>query len=110
MMYKYLPKLLLGALLLVSVAAGAADLDSAKRDGLVGERADGYLGLVVESASADVRRLVAEVNDKRKEEYLRIARANNLTIEQVQALAGKKTIERTRSGHYILINGGWQRK
>ena len=39
-------------LALVTGIAFAADLDQAKRDGLVGERADGYLGLVVETAPA----------------------------------------------------------
>lgn len=97
-------------LALVTSVVFAADLDQAKRDGLVGERADGYLGLVVESAAPDVVALVTEVNTKRKAEYQRIAAANNLTMEQVQALAGKKTIELTRKGDWILINGGWQRK
>ena len=88
----------------------AADLDQAKRDGLVGERADGYLGLVVETAPSDIVAMVAEVNAKRKAEYQRIAGANKLTMEQVQALAGKKTIELTRKGDWIFVNGGWQRK
>lgn len=97
-------------LALMTTVVFAADLDQAKRDGLVGERADGYLGLVVETAPSDVAALVAEVNAKRKAEYQRIAAANNLTMEQVQALAGKKTIEMTRKGDRIMTNGGWQRK
>lgn len=88
----------------------AADLEQSKRDGLIGERADGYLGLVVESAAADVAALVKDINNKRRDEYRRIAAENNLTMEQVQALAGKKAIERTRSGDWILLNGGWQKK
>lgn len=109
-MKKFMPRLLLLGLALFAVAAGAADLDQAKRDGLVGERIDGLLGLVLESAPSDVVALVAEVNAKRTVEYQRIARENNLTFEQVQALAGKKAIEKTASGNFILINGGWQRK
>ncbi|MDH3747659.1 MAG: YdbL family protein [Gammaproteobacteria bacterium] len=97
-------------LALVSTAVFAANLDQAKRDGLVGERADGYLGLVVTSAPGDVVELVAEINKKRKAEYQRIAAANNLTLEQVQALAGKKAIEKTRAGDWILVNGGWRQK
>ena len=95
---------------MVSSAAFAADLDQAKRDGLVGERADGYIGLVDTSASADVRALVADVNEKRKAEYQRIAAGNNLEVAQVEALAGKKAIERTQTGGWILRNGGWQKK
>ena len=94
----------------VSVPAFAADLDQAKNDGLIGERADGYLGLVDSSAGDDVRALVAGVNRKRKAEYERIASKNDLTLEQVEALAGKKTIEKTESGHWVRLNGGWQKK
>lgn len=94
----------------LATAAFAADLTQAKRDGLVGERADGLLGLVVSSAPSDVVALVEGVNKKRLAEYRRIAQANNITIEQVQALAGKKAIEKTQSGGWILVNGGWQRK
>lgn len=88
----------------------AADLDKAKRDGHTGERADGYLGLVVSSVPADVVSMVADVNKKRKVQYQRIAKANSITIEQVRVLAGKKAIERTRSSHWIFVNGGWRRK
>jgi uncharacterized protein YdbL (DUF1318 family) len=90
--------------------AFGAELDQAKSAGLVGERADGYLGLVEEDASSDVVNLVKEINDKRRAEYRRIAGGNDLSLEQVQALAGKKAIERTAAGGWILTNGGWQRK
>jgi len=87
-----------------------AELDQVKSAGLVGERADGYLGLVDENASGDVVALVKEVNNKRRAEYQRIAGSNDLTLEQVQALAGKKAIERTLPGGWILTNGGWRQK
>lgn len=98
------------ALVMFACAAFAADLEQAKRDGLVGERADGYLGLVVQSAPAEVVALVRNINSKRKAEYERIAAANNLTLAQVEALAGKKTIEKTRNGDWVLLNSGWERK
>ncbi len=94
----------------VTVPAFAADLDQAKDDGLIGERADGYLGLVDSSAADDVRALVAEINGKRKAQYERIASKNDLSLEEVEALAGKKTIEKTQSGHWVRQNGGWQQK
>jgi uncharacterized protein len=100
----------IAAFVLVALSVFAADLDQAKSDGLVGERADGFLGLVVESAPSDVVALVADINAKRKAEYQRIAKENNLTMEQVQALAGKKTVEKTRKGDWIFVNGGWQKK
>ncbi len=97
-------------LLLFSGAIYAADLQEAKRDGLVGERADGYLGIVRESVPKDVVDLVKDVNAKRRAEYERIATANDLTLEQVQALAGKKAIDRTDAGGWVMQNGGWQQK
>jgi uncharacterized protein YdbL (DUF1318 family) len=97
-------------LALFATASMAADLAQAKRDGHVGERADGFLGLVVTNAPGDVVALVEDVNKKRMAEYRRIAQANNITMEQVQALAGKKAIEKTQRGGWILVNGGWKRK
>jgi uncharacterized protein YdbL (DUF1318 family) len=87
-----------------------ADLDDAKRTGSVGERADGYLGLVQTEAPVDVEALVKEINNKRRVRYQKIAAANDLTLDQVEALAGKKTIEKTPSGGWILTNGGWRQK
>ncbi len=102
--------LLLVALTFVNSAVYAADLDQAKRAGLVGERADGLLGLVVEDAASDVVALVHDINQRREVEYARIAAANNLTLDQVRALAGKKTVAKTRAGDWVLLNGAWQKK
>ena len=68
------------------------------------------MGIVVDTAPADVQELVKTVNAKRRAEYQRIASSNELTLEQVQALAGKKAIERTRAGGWIMENGGWRQK
>jgi uncharacterized protein YdbL (DUF1318 family) len=109
-MHKFTAKISPLLLLLFAVVALAANLDQAKRDGLVGERADGYLGVVVGVVPPDVVSLVTDVNAKRKQQYQRIAKTNGLTMDQVQALAGKKAIEKTRSGDWVKLNGAWQRK
>lgn len=109
-MGRYTPRLMLAAAALIAVTALGADLDQAKRDGLVGERADGYLGLVVTSAPDDVVKLIADVNARRKTRYLSIAERNGITLEQVQALAGKKAIEKTRRGDRVFLDGRWRRK
>jgi uncharacterized protein YdbL (DUF1318 family) len=106
----YLLNTALAAFTLLAGAAFAADLDQAKGDGLVGERADGYLGLVRSDAAPDVVEMVKSVNAKRRAEYQRIASENDLTIEEVQALAGRKAMERTAAGHWIMRDGGWQQK
>ncbi|MEM1231924.1 MAG: YdbL family protein [Pseudomonadota bacterium] len=100
----------LAALLLVfSAVAGAVELDDLKAAGTVGERADGYLGAVSASVSAEVAALVADINGKRRAQYQRIASARGLALDQVEALAGKKTLAKTASGGWIFVDQ-WQRK
>jgi uncharacterized protein YdbL (DUF1318 family) len=100
--------------LVLLVAAGAAvhavDLDEAKRAGLVGETLEGYLAAVATSPTADVTALVEEVNAKRRAEYQRIARDNNLALDQVEALAAKKAIDKTAPGGWVRVNGDWRQK
>jgi len=93
---------LFGLLVLFATAAHAMDLDSAKGRGLVGERADGYLGIVVANPSAEVEALVEEVNDKRRARYEEIARSNGIEVAKVEALAGQKAIEKTESGGWVF--------
>lgn len=81
------------------------DLDQAKAQGLVGEKSDGYLGLVVKRA--DTEKLVNEINAKRKSIYIELAKKNNITLEQVQSLAAEKSFSKTQPGHYLLINDVW---
>ena len=109
-MYQLMKKFSLAMVALsITFSAWAISLDQAKQQGLVGEMASGYLGVVV--SSPEVKSLVADVNQKRKEFYLDIARKNKLTIKQVTALAGEKAIAKTQSGHLIkLSSGGWIKK
>ncbi len=95
--------------LTMTFSAWAVSLDQAKQQGLVGEMANGYLGVVV--TSPEVTSLVKTVNTKRKNLYLDIARKNKLTMKQVTALAGEKAIAKTRSGHLIkLASLSWIKK
>ena len=103
---------LLAAVLLaaVSMTAFAADLAGAKQSGVIGEREDGYVGFVTDAPAADVRSLVQGVNDQRRAEYDRIAAANGITREQVEALAGRKAIEKTAAGEFVWTGGAWRKK
>lgn len=98
-------------LMLVCLSAVAAmSLDEAKQSGLVGEDASGYIAAVARP-SGEIRALVWSVNDKRREEYERIAATNNLDVNAVEKLAGKKTINLTPTGFYIRLPGSdWQKK
>lgn len=92
----------------MSFSVWAMSLDEAKSQGLVGENSSGYLGLVVQNAAA--KAVVDDVNEKRKAQYLKLAKKNNLSLAQVEALAAAKTIEKTQRGHYIEVNGNWVKK
>lgn len=93
----------------MAFSAWAISLGDAKKQGLVGEMQNGYLGMVVESAEA--KSLVESVNKKRKSIYINLARKNKITIQQVTALAGKKALAKTQSGHFIKnTSGKWIKK
>ena len=118
-MTRRLSKHLFAIPVLLAILAGAgwsstgwaADLQDAKAQGLLGEQPNGYLGLVKENAPADVKSLMNNINAKRKQEYQSIAQRNHTQLDVVEALAGKKAIERTPPGQYIrLPSGQWVRK
>jgi uncharacterized protein YdbL (DUF1318 family) len=99
------------ALVLWTLPAAAASLDEAKAAGQVGERIDGYLGVVDAGAPGDVRALVDEVNAKRRAQYEQIAQKQGAPLAAVAQIAGKKLIDRTPSGQYVLDAGGqWRKK
>lgn len=82
-----------------------SELSSVKEQGQVGEKTNGYLGVVRDSAEANV--IVNLINDARRSEYTRIAEQNNIAVSDVEAMAGKRAIERTPAGQYIQIDGEW---
>ena len=100
---------LLVAGLLTSGLALAIELDSAKAQGLVGERVDGYLGAVSDNPSAEVKALIEDVNGKRRSRYQEIAAKNKIDLADVEARAGQRAIELTTSGGWIF-QAQWQQK
>lgn len=108
--YKFILPLLV-LLVVFTHSAWAISLDSAKAQGLIGERPNGYLGTVNSSPSADVQMLVTEINSKREAKYREIAKKNGSQLSQVEALAGKTAIEKTSPGQYVqLPSGTWRIK
>ena len=94
-----------------ALSAWGADLGSAKEQGLIGEQPNGYLGLVRNDASADIRALVDDVNAKRKAQYQRIADQQGTLVSEVEKVGGVTAIEKTRRGHYVMdASGRWRRK
>lgn len=110
-MSKWLKICMSAALMVASLAVGAMDLQQAKEAGWVGEKRDGYLGVVSASAPADAKKLVDEVNRLRRQNYESIASKNKLDLRTVEQLAAEKAIQKTEPGHYVQsADGGWTRK
>ncbi len=99
------------ALLPAARAVQAADLAQAKRDGLLGERIDGFVGVVQADAPAEIRALAEEINAKRRQEYARIAEREGVSVQAVAQLAGEKLIARAGPGEWVVgADGRWRQK
>jgi len=82
--------------------------EAARAAGKVGEKTDGYLG-VVGSQGADIEALVRDINIKRKAAYTSKAQANGATIEQFAFTTGCNLIANTKPGEkYQAPDGSWQ--
>lgn len=96
-------------ILLIPSISFALSLDEAKSKGLVGEKRNGYLGVVKDSP--EVKALVSDINAKRKAQYGEIAKKNGTALNAVENLAGEKAVEKTSSGNYIQdSSGSWKKK
>ena len=97
-----------GAALLPTPAA-AQTLESARAQGWIGERRDGYLGVVQNAPGVDA--LVQSINAQRRSHYESIAAANNVPLAAVEAQAAETIINRLPSGAiYQAANGQWARR
>lgn len=103
------------AFVAVAVPASAPAQDpgaiiAARRAGLIGERFDGYLGIVNPGASATVRRQVATVNIRRRSLYSNLAARKGVSPEEVGITAACSLLRRIGVGEFYLLNqGGWRR-
>ena len=101
---------LLIGMLTVSVAVASA-LTQPKAEGLIGEQANGYLGLVKQDVPADIKKLVNEVNAKRKAGYQKISSKQGASLSDVEKVGGNKAFEKTLNGNYVRdANGVWRKK
>lgn len=95
--------------LVTPTLAAAVSLDQAKQTGQVGEQPDGFLGAVQNTPEIQV--LVKDINQKRLAAYQDIAAKNGTTLQAVELLAGKKAIDATPLGQFILdSNNSWKKK
>jgi uncharacterized protein len=107
-------EMIIAALLLGATASGALAFQSgrdpayqgARESGLVGEKADGYLGFVTPPSPA-IKALVEDINIKRKAAYSKEALANGATVEEMALRSGCRLIaERTVAGEKYQSPGG----
>ncbi|TSJ88688.1 DUF1318 domain-containing protein [Gilliamella apicola] len=84
------------------------ELSQAKANGLVGEQADGYLGVVKNEGNAS--EIAQLINQARKQEYQKVSAQSNVPLVEVQNRAGTKAQEKTQAGQYIKQQGQWLKK
>ena len=111
-------KLLIAAALGIALVAGtsayAMQADAAgqlRASGLVGEQADGYLGLVA-AAPGDVRAQMEQVNIQRRAFYTQLATQRGATIGEVAAATACQLFaSRVGPGQYYRLEDGvWRRR
>lgn len=91
------------------VLAASALVENAKDNCVIGEQADGYLGVVSGAdASAELRREVRDINQQRKAVYADIARRNGVTVEVAAALTAERLLNQASRGQCIRdTTGAW---
>jgi uncharacterized protein YdbL (DUF1318 family) len=103
--------LFIGMLAVSVSAAGDSKLTQPKADGLIGEQANGYIGLVKNDVPADIKKLVNDVNAKRKAGYQKISNKQGVSLSEVEKVGGNTAFEKTRKGNYVRdANGRWRKK
>jgi len=100
--------LAIGGLVPAAYAQRDPAYDAARSSGKVGEKMDGYLG-VVGAETPELKRLVNDINIKRRAVYAEKAQAASSTLEEYALTSGCLAIARTVPGEkYQAPNGTWQ--
>lgn len=112
-MNRLLLSLLAFACVMIPVSVSAQDpraILAARRAGLIGERFDGYLGVVNPNAPATIRRQVSTINIRRRALYSNLAARRGVSPQEVGITTACSLLRRIGVGEYYLLNqGGWRR-
>ena len=108
-------KALAGGLVLAGLALSPPALaqrdpayQAARSAGQVGEKPDGYLG-VVGGQPATVQSMVSDLNIRRRENYAQKAQEQGVTLQEYAMTQGCVLIARTQAGEkYQAPDGSWQ--
>ena len=107
---KLLTKTIFILLITFSASVFASALTAPKSNGIIGERFDGYVG-IIKDASPKIKALVKSVNQKRKAKYKEIAIKRQQSLKKVELIAGGSAIKKTAPGNFIFLEGkGWKKK
>jgi uncharacterized protein YdbL (DUF1318 family) len=86
-------------------------LVKAKDAGQIGEKRDGLVGLVSESAPAAVKALVEEENKNRLEVYKARAAEQGQDLEVFMRVMGDSRVDNEKSGRFVQkFDGSWAKK
>lgn len=87
-------------------------VDAAKAAGIVGEKADGFLGFVIPTSDVVLEAAVAEINAGRAELYRQAAARNGVSVAAAGAAAYEQVVAaRLRPGEYYQsVDGTWRQK
>ncbi|ADM10606.1 hypothetical protein PB2503_12844 [Parvularcula bermudensis HTCC2503] len=103
---------LFGACAAILVTLGAAHaappiIEEAKANCVVGERIDGYLGIVDGAAANDaLRREVRVINQQRSAAYDNLASKNGVTVAVAAKATAERVINGAPSGHCVQNESG----
>ena len=95
---------------LAQSAGAKAAVDQAKAQGVVGEQADGFLG-VVSGGDPAVRAALAEINAGRAQAYREAAARSGVTPEAAGQATARQLEARLPPGQYFRTpDGRWERR
>jgi uncharacterized protein YdbL (DUF1318 family) len=102
--------LALGLSLAAAMPALARPLEAERAQGLVGDQADGYLG-VISGGSPALKAQVAQINAARAQQYAEIAKQRGTSPTAVGVITGQTLYNETPHGQYFRdASGNWVRK
>ena len=111
-MARFLLLLAIAALSVPSAAPAqeSAAIVQARQAGLIGERYDGYLGVVRPNIPAALRSQVSAINIRRRSLYSSLAARRGVSPQEVGVTAACSLLRRISVGEYYLPGqGGWRR-
>jgi uncharacterized protein YdbL (DUF1318 family) len=93
------------------VTAQADSLDTARVQGVVGERYDGLAVVRDKNASAAIRNMVTDINGQRQKLYDERAASEGAPVDQVGRVYARQIFQSVPSGTWFLQeNGQWVQK